>query len=93
MVDLVGPKSGKIRPETILAGRQKFEGYRIWIRTHLREFVQETLLNPRARCTEFFDRTSVAKAVLRHIAGSHNYLNEINKMLTLELIYGSLLTP
>ncbi len=27
----------------------------------------------------------------RHIAGTHNYLNEINKVLTIELICSSLL--
>jgi asparagine synthase (glutamine-hydrolysing) len=83
----------KLRPEKVVAGRQKFEGYRIWLRTHFGEFVRETLLSPRARCTEFFERRSVARAVERHIAGSHNYLNEINKILTLELVYSSLLTP
>jgi asparagine synthase (glutamine-hydrolysing) len=79
-----------LRPERFLAGRQKFEGYRIWIKTDLAQFIRETLLSPETRCTEFFQKTSLEKAVLRHIAGTHNYLNEINKMLTVELICSSL---
>lgn len=83
----------KLRPERLFAGRQKYEAYRIWFKTHFSGFIQDTLLNPRARCTEFFDRNGLAKVVKGHIAGTHNYLREINKMLTVELIYSSLLKP
>jgi asparagine synthase (glutamine-hydrolysing) len=84
---------GVLRPERILAGKQKFECYRIWIKTHLAKSIRDILLNPQAHCTEFFDKASLEKMVLRHTAGTHNYLNEINKMLTVELIYSSLLKP
>jgi asparagine synthase (glutamine-hydrolysing) len=87
----VDRKMERLRPERIMVGRHKFEAYRIWIRTHLAESIRDILLNPRAHCTDFFDKASVAKVVERHIAGTHNYLREINKMLTLELIYSSLL--
>ena len=63
------------------------------MKTHLAEFLREVLLNPQARCTEFFDKAWLAKVVGRHTAGTHNYLNEINKMLTVELISSSLLVP
>lgn len=81
----------RLRPERLVAGRQKFEAYRIWIKTHLAEFVREVLLTPRAHCTDFFDKGWIEKVVARHTAGTHNYLNEINKMLTLELICSLLL--
>lgn len=81
-----------LKPERIIAGRQKFEGYRIWMKTHLAEFIRD-VLNSRARCTDLFDKAWVEKVVVRHTAGTHNYLNEINKMLTIELIYSSLLSP
>jgi hypothetical protein len=81
----------KLELERILVGRQKFEAYRIWIKTHLAESIRDILLNPRAQCTEFFDKASVERVVVRHTAGTHNYLNEINKMLTVELICSSLL--
>ena len=51
------------------------------------------LLNPNASCTEFFDKAWLEKVVARHTAGTHNYLSEINKMLTVELICSSLLVP
>lgn len=86
-------KLEKLRLERIITGRQKFEGYRIWIKTHFADFVRDVMLDPRARCTEFFDRNWVRKVVLRHTAGTHNYFIEINKMLTVELIHSSLLGP
>jgi asparagine synthase (glutamine-hydrolysing) len=83
----------RLRLERILAGRAKYEGYRIWFKTHFADFIRATLLSPSARCTEFFDRASVTRVVTGHTAGTHNYLNEVNKMLTVELIYSSLLEP
>jgi len=80
-----------LRLERIITGRQKFEGYRIWFRTHLAEFMRDLLLNPRAHCTEFFDRAWLNKVVMGHTAGTHNYLIELNKILTVELICTSLL--
>lgn len=84
-------KLEKWKLEEKFSGRQKFEGYRIWIKTELADFIQQMLLNPRARYHEFFDRKSVETMVRRHVAGTHNYLPEINKVLTLELIYSTLL--
>jgi asparagine synthase (glutamine-hydrolysing) len=86
-------KLERLRPERILAGRQKYEGYRIWFKTHFADFIRDTLLSPRARFTEFFDPGSVTRIVTGHTGGTRNYLNEINKMLTVELIYSSLLAP
>jgi asparagine synthase (glutamine-hydrolysing) len=84
---------GALRPERLIAGRQKFEGYRIWFKTHLAEFVRETLLRPQAYCVDFFNKKWVETIVMRHTSGTHNYLNELNKMLTIELICSSLLRP
>lgn len=81
----------KLKPETFIAGRQKYEAYRIWLKTHFAGFVQDTLLSPSARCTDFFEKTGIARVVRGHTAGTHNYRHEINKMLTVELIYSSLL--
>jgi len=84
-------KLAKLHLEKIVAGREKFEGYRIWIKTHLGDFIRQTLSNPNARYVEFFDQKSVQGMVRRHLAGTHNYLNEINKVLTIELICTSLI--
>jgi asparagine synthase (glutamine-hydrolysing) len=82
-----------LRLERILAGRQKFEAYRIWVPLYLGDFVRETLLDSNAKYTRYFERASVEKMVKRHLAGTHNYLDEINKLLTIELIHSSLLNP
>jgi len=77
--------------ERLLSGRHKYEWYRIWAATHFADFIRETLLNPQADYTRYFDYRSLSKMVKRHTAGTHNYLNEINKALTTQLICSSLL--
>ena len=84
-------KEELLKLERLFAGREKFEGYRIWIKTKLSDFIWQTLSNPQASYTQFFDRRLVERMVTGHSAGTHNYLNEINKVLTVELIYSSLL--
>ena len=81
-----------LRLERLLAGRQKFEAYRIWMTTHFANDIREILLNPGAQYTNFFERQVAEKMVKRQFAGTHNYLNEINKLLTVELIYSTLLS-
>ena len=77
--------------ERLLSGRHKYEWYRIWTATHFADFIRETLLNPQAGYTRYFDYHALSKMVKRHTAGTHNYLNEINKALTIELVCSSLL--
>jgi asparagine synthase (glutamine-hydrolysing) len=77
--------------ERLFSGRQKWEAYRIWIRTAFAPFLLETLCDPQAGYTQFFDYQTVRRMVERHIAGTHNYLEEINKALTVQLISSSLL--
>jgi len=81
----------RARPERLFSGRQMWQGYRIWLRTHFSEFVQDTLLNPRAEFTEHFDHKTISSMVRQHVAGTHNHLVAINKALSLQLIYSSLL--
>jgi asparagine synthase (glutamine-hydrolysing) len=77
--------------ERLFSGRQKWEAYRIWIRTAFAPFLRETLCDPQAEYTQFFNYQTVRKMVDCHIAGTHNYLGEINKALTVQLISSSLL--
>ena len=77
--------------ERVLSGRQKWEGYRIWLTTAFAPFLRDTLSDPQAEYTRFFDYQTVLRMVDRHIAGTHNYLEELNKALTIQLIFSSLL--
>jgi asparagine synthase (glutamine-hydrolysing) len=80
-----------LKPERLIVGRQKFEAYRIWMKTYFADYIQGVLLKPSAKATDFFDKAWINKIVNGHLAGTHNYLHEVNKMLTLELICSSLL--
>ena len=80
-----------LRLERLLGGLQKWEGYRIWIKTHFSEFIRQKLLNSQADYTRYFDYGVVSKMAARHLAGTHNYINELNRALTVELICSSLL--
>ena len=82
---------GGLHPEKLFSGRQKWEGYRIWIKTHFAEFIQEALLNWHAEYTEHFDYPTINRMVRQHIAGTHNHLLEINRALSVQLIYTGLL--
>jgi asparagine synthase (glutamine-hydrolysing) len=82
---------GFLHLERLLSGRQKWEGYRIWIETEFADFIRGTLFNTRAQFDRYFQRKAVEKMVNQHIAGTHNYLNEINKALTIELVCSTLL--
>ncbi len=80
-----------LHPERLFAGRQKWEGYRVWIKTDFSEFIRDTLLNPNASYGDFMERRTVEKMLDCHIKGTHNYLNEINRALTLELTCSTML--
>jgi asparagine synthase (glutamine-hydrolysing) len=79
--------------ERLVSGRHKYEWYRVWAATHLAGFIRDTLLNPQADYTRYFDYAVLSKMVKRHTAGTHNYMDEINKALTIQLICSSLLRP
>lgn len=81
-----------LRPERLFAGRQKWEGYRIWIKTHFQEFIRDSLASSGGRYDEFFERQTVERMLAQHFKGTHNHLNEINRALTVELICSTLLT-
>ena len=83
-------KLEKLHLEKLVAGREKFEGYRIWLRTHFGDFLRDVLLRPNSYSAQFFNRAATEQVIARHLAGTHNYLNDINKMLTIELLCSSL---
>jgi asparagine synthase (glutamine-hydrolysing) len=86
-------KLGKLRLEQIVTGRQKWEGYRIWAKTEFADFIRQSLLNPGAYYARYFEKAAVERMVTCHLAGTHNYVNEINRALTVELIASTLLRP
>ncbi len=78
--------------ERVLAGRQKWEGYRIWCAGRFSDYLREMLLSQNCRYHAHFEQAAVRSMVSKHIAGTHNYMSEINKVLSIELIHRSLLS-
>jgi len=77
--------------ERIFGGRQKWEGYRLWLRDEWGGFVKDTLLNPNAAYTNYLDFGAVAGMVNQHVAGTHNHLQTINRALTVQLLHETLI--
>jgi asparagine synthase (glutamine-hydrolysing) len=74
-----------------ILGYQKFEYYRIWFRNHLSSYIREILLDKQTASRPYFDKHSIEKIVHGHLKGEKNYLNEINRAITVELIHRQLI--
>jgi len=72
--------------EPLYFDRSQFVHYRRWFARELSEYVQDTLLSQRALQRPYINRDFVGRMVRDHIKGRKNYLKEINKIMTLELI-------
>jgi asparagine synthase (glutamine-hydrolysing) len=73
--------------ERAFLGRDKFHHFRLWTRTRLAPLVRQTLLeDDRKRLDEWFDMKRVSEMVTDHIAGRANYIDEIDKAMTLALL-------
>jgi asparagine synthase (glutamine-hydrolysing) len=68
-------------------GRQKFEGYRMWFRNELANYVRELLMDERTAERQYLDKKYLGVIVEGHIDGSRNFLMEINTAMTVELIH------
>jgi asparagine synthase (glutamine-hydrolysing) len=68
-------------------GRHKFHHFRIWFHNELADYVRKILLDKRAGDRPYLNKNFLEKMVNSHIKGTHNFTNEINKILTAELIH------
>ena len=73
--------------ERALVGRYQLGQYRLWFRNELSNYVKEILLDKRTAERPFWNKYFLEQIVNRHVRGSHNYSNEINKAMTVELIH------
>ncbi len=72
-------------------GRHKFQHFSKWTREALGDYVNEMLGQNASDLPEFFDRSEVNKMVQLHLSGKRNYVNEIDKLLTITLAAQTLL--
>jgi asparagine synthase (glutamine-hydrolysing) len=73
--------------EKLFLGRHKIEYYRIWFRDEVSDFLRDTLLDKRSAIRSFVNMNLLEKMVNGHINGHSNYTNEINRILSAELIH------
>jgi hypothetical protein len=77
--------------ERLFLGSHKIEHYRVWFRDQLFDYVQETLGDRRTASRPYLNRRSYAALVESHRRRSRNYVDEISKLVTLELIHQTLI--
>ena len=77
--------------EAGVLGRHKFYHFRVWYRDQLRDYVQQILLDPRARRRAYFRGAVLEDMVTSHGKGVGNYTLPIHRALTVELIQRQLI--
>ena len=73
-----------LSPEQRYLGRHKFQHYRLWLRRELSGCMQD-VLRPDGRLPDFVDKQQLASIVNAHLNGRGNYIDEIDKMMTITL--------
>ncbi|MCK5605723.1 hypothetical protein KAR91_27760, partial [Candidatus Pacearchaeota archaeon] len=77
--------------EQHVLGRYQIANYRKLFRNELSHYIKDILFDRRALTRSYLDGKRLKNIVQDHIDGKKNYLNEINKVLTVELIHRQLL--
>lgn len=75
-----------LRIEKLFLGRHKFNHFRIWYRDQLSGYLQDILLDTRARRRSYVNASVLEKTVRAHTSGTENHTVEIHRLLTLELL-------
>lgn len=73
--------------EKLFLGRHKIEHYRTWYGNELSGYMKEILLDKRTADRPYLNKQFLKEIVDRHVKGDRNYINEIDKTVTVELIY------
>jgi hypothetical protein len=79
-------KWGLIYSRKLFLGTQRIDHYRMWFQKELSEYIRETLLDRRTKERPYLNGQYLERIVEDHISGGKNYLGEINRLLTVELI-------
>jgi len=76
-----------LRTERMFLGWHRYLFYRLWFQNELSGCVKEILLDKQTRERPYWKKDSLEKMMAKHMSGDGNYTNEINKVLTVELIH------
>lgn len=74
-------------PERMFLGWHRYLFYRLWFQSQLSGYVKEILLDKQTNQRPFWKKDYLEKIIARHLSGIGNYTNEINRVLTIELIH------
>lgn len=85
-LSVIDSKVKALRLERLILGRYQLGRYRLWFGNELSEYIRDILLDKRTAARPYFNKGVMEKVVTGHIDGGRNYINEINKALTTELI-------
>jgi asparagine synthase (glutamine-hydrolysing) len=77
----------RLRLERLFLGRHKVFHFRVWYRDALAGYLREMLLDSRSLSRPYIERKGLEAMVRGHLNGDRNYVNEIHKALTLELLH------
>jgi len=72
--------------ERLFVGSHKIEHYRLWFRDQLFDYVQSMLRDSSTATRAYLNRRFYRELVTSHRRGTRNYMNEINRLVTLELV-------
>lgn len=76
----------KLNLERLFLGRHKFYHFRTWYRNELSKYVKNVILDPRTQKRPYLQGKNLENMVTSHLNGLNNYTQEINLVLTSELI-------
>jgi hypothetical protein len=71
--------------EKSFLGRDKFQHFRLWTQKYFADYIADVLIAGSREMGEFFNLRQVESMVHEHVAGKKNYIDEIDKIMTLIL--------
>jgi asparagine synthase (glutamine-hydrolysing) len=80
----LSPVLDSLKAKTKIFGQHKYLHYRSWFRKELAEYMRERVRNAESSGMSFCNVEFLRKISREHIAGTKNYIREINAVLTLE---------
>lgn len=76
--------------EKSFLGRDKFQHFRLWTQKRFAGYIADVLHQGGADLEEFFNRRHIESMAREHLAGKKNYLDEIDKLMTIVLAHKNL---
>ena len=80
-----------LRLNRLFLGIADYRHYRIWTRDELSVYIKAVLLDERTLSRPIWNRRFLENAVKDHMAGRKNRLSEIQKALSIELVFRTLI--